>query len=254
MGFIARLRGEEPGLLARIPHVLKGSGHYGEYLTDFALSNDNLPGRLKTYTNLLVPRRGKSTKASEVDVLVLHEKGVFVCESKNYSGWIFGSAESSQWTVTFPGNEKYRLFNPIFQNRAHVNALVEYLGLPKYAFASYIVFSERCELKKVPENTTEFRICQRQNLLSYMRYDLAQRRVLFEPEQFDALAAKLDELKAASTDSARMEHVAEAAAAAHGTKCPSCGRELVERHRRSDGHAFIGCSGWPSCHYTRNTW
>ena len=109
-------------------------------------------------------------------------------------------------------------------------------------------------MKEVPENTTEFRICQRQHLLSYMRYDLAQRMVLFEPEQFDALAAKLDELKDASTDSARREHVAEATAAAHGTQCPVCGRELVERHRRSDGHVFIGCSGWPSCHYTRNAW
>jgi HAD superfamily hydrolase (TIGR01549 family) len=36
--------------------------------------------------------------------------------------------------------------------------------------------------------------------------------------------------------------------------CPECGSNLVKRQRRSDGHAFIGCSGFHAlgCRYTRN--
>jgi Topoisomerase DNA binding C4 zinc finger/Haloacid dehalogenase-like hydrolase len=33
--------------------------------------------------------------------------------------------------------------------------------------------------------------------------------------------------------------------------CPSCGLSLVKRVRRSDGSLFFGCTGYPSCHYTR---
>ena len=36
------------------------------------------------------------------------------------------------------------------------------------------------------------------------------------------------------------------------TKCPDCGRRLVERRRRRDGRYFLGCSGYPKCHYSRN--
>lgn len=37
--------------------------------------------------NIYVPYNGKT---SEIDVLMIREKGIFVFESKNYSGWIFG--------------------------------------------------------------------------------------------------------------------------------------------------------------------
>jgi predicted phage-related endonuclease len=40
---------------------------------------------------------------------------------------------------------------------------------------------------------------------------------------------------------------------AHGTSdCPWCGLELVER--KSIRGTFIGCSGYPDCHYTRRKW
>lgn len=31
--------------------------------------------------------------------------------------------------------------------------------------------------------------------------------------------------------------------------CPQCGKPLVERTRHVDGGKFIGCSGFPKCHY-----
>ena len=84
MGIVAWLRGEEPGIISQIAHC-RDRGQFGEYLTEFAMGNGNLPG---TYS-LYIPHRGQTT---EVDVLMLHERGVWVVESKNYSGWIFGSA------------------------------------------------------------------------------------------------------------------------------------------------------------------
>ena len=91
MGIIARIKGEEPGFSKESQHARQGKGHYGEYLAEYALEHGRL-GNAAVFSNVLVPRACGPTSASEIDVVMLHEKGVFVFESKNYSGWIFGSA------------------------------------------------------------------------------------------------------------------------------------------------------------------
>ena len=96
MGIIARIKGEEPGIIKKIPHAFQGKGHYGEYLTEYALEHGNL-GNIAVFPNVIVPRMSGPTSTSEIDVVMLHEKGVFVIESKNYSGWIFGSEEQRNW-------------------------------------------------------------------------------------------------------------------------------------------------------------
>ena len=64
---------------------------------------NNLDGYAKTVHNVYVPHKGRT---SELDVLMVHEKGIFVFESKNYSGWIFGAADQQKWTQCLPNGEK----------------------------------------------------------------------------------------------------------------------------------------------------
>ena len=42
--------------------------------------------------------------------------GVFVVETKNMGGWIFGSERNREWTQVFPNAEKYKFQNPLRQN------------------------------------------------------------------------------------------------------------------------------------------
>ena len=206
MGIIARIKGEEPNLLLTVAHGMRGKGHLGEYLIDYALNHDNVKGRLVTYANLIVPNSNGKVGTAEIDVLMLHEKGIFIFESKNYSGWIFGSADQVKWTASLNRSEKNRFYNPIKQNRTHVGALSRYLGLSTDLFMSYIVFSERCELKKVPPDTGEYRILRRHHLLRDLRADLKSREVLFDEAAFAELQAKLDALAASSTKDAAKAH------------------------------------------------
>lgn len=252
MSFINVLLGREP-LIADLPHALKGKGHHGEYLTEYALDHGNVPGRLELYHNVLVPRSG-ITSSTEIDVLMLHEKGIYVFESKNYSGWIFGNAEQRHWTMSLKGGKKERFYNPIMQNRSHVKALAEAIDVPTSLFRSFVVFSERCELKDVPRNTEEYVICQRHHLTRDVIRDLKKRDIVFGEERFALLKGKLDELSAASTEEEKRFHVLETEVATAGTTCPFCGKPLVERHRKSDGGMFVGCSGFPKCRYTRPEW
>lgn len=87
-------------MLRQIAHLLEGKGAYGEYLTGYALDHGGIPGRHATFNNVYVPTRGRTTG---IDVLMLHERGILIIESKNYSGWRFGSAGQKQWTQVLNG-------------------------------------------------------------------------------------------------------------------------------------------------------
>lgn len=124
------------------------SGRYGEYLAyRFLQPFKNIGCRF--LFNLYVPRDGKT---SEIDVVMFHPKGLFVIESKNYSGWIFGNENHKQWTQTLPSrygeSHKERFYNPIMQNATHIKAIRRHINdsIPIY---SVIAFSDNCTLKDV---------------------------------------------------------------------------------------------------------
>ena len=78
---------------------------------------------------------------------------MFVLESKNYNGWIFGSEKNTNWTQTLPVGrgkpaQKNSFYNPVKQNQQHIYHLRNMIGedIPIY---SIIVFSDNCVLKDV---------------------------------------------------------------------------------------------------------
>ena len=248
MGFLMWLKGEEPGIVKKLIHS-GDKGHYGEYLTEYALEHGGL-GEAAVFSNVIVPRSSGPTSTSEIDVVMLHEKGIFVIESKNYSGWIFGSADQRNWTVSFNSKAKERFYNPIKQNRSHVKALASWLALEPEAFHSFIVFSERCELKKVPPDTADYVICRRHHLLSNIRRELKRLGAEFDDEELARVESELQALADSSTSVAKALHVQEVKQAASGEVCPRCGSPLVARSGKYG--KFIGCSSYPKCRYTRN--
>ena len=244
-------RGDMPGPIGML-NAPDEKGALGEYLIKYVLDNMIATAGYPTYANLIVPNADSSAQTAEIDVLLLTAKGIFVFESKNYSGWIFGSANQAQWTASLSKDQRERFYNPIMQNRTHVRTLANYLGIETGVFRSYIVFSQRCVLKQVPANTDEYCICQRPALRSRVRADLRDRMTVFDAATLRLLKERLDILAAASGADAREEHVEQVRAALK--TCPACGKPLVERTRKSDGGTFIGCSGYPTCRYTRNSW
>ena len=97
----------------------------------------------------------KDGKTTQIDIIAVGDRGVFVFESKDYTGWIFGNGKQTQWTESYRGGKKYRFYNPIKQNTKHVNTLKAIIGdKPKYY--SLIVFGNKASIKNVsyiPEKT-----------------------------------------------------------------------------------------------------
>ena len=109
----------------------------------------------RPYHDVTLPTAGSTTQIDHVFVSVF---GVFVVETKNMSGWIFGSERDQDWTQVFPGGRKVKFQNPLRQNFRHVRAVEDALanvGLPSGAVRSVVVFVGNAELKrKMPDNVT----------------------------------------------------------------------------------------------------
>ena len=77
------------------------------------------------FHDVVVPAKNGTT---QIDHIIVSRFGLFVVETKNYSGWIFGDEKQSQWTQVFH-KKKIRFQNPILQNYRHQKCLAEYLDL-----------------------------------------------------------------------------------------------------------------------------
>ena len=84
---------------------------------------------------------------TQVDHILVSRFGVFVIETKDYKGWIFGDARAAKWTqVLF--RYKFKFQNPIIQNDLHVRTVATLLDfLPPEAIRSVVVFTGDAEFK-----------------------------------------------------------------------------------------------------------
>lgn len=225
-------------------------GKYGEDLTERQLNIVKLFGRSGvTLRNVYLPADKGET--SEIDLLYITQKGIFVLESKNYSGWIFGSESQYQWTSSLPNGEKFHFYNPIKQNKTHIKWLTEFLKQEIPMF-SLIVFSGRCELKKITVNDPNVHVFNRDETYWVIRRIWESSPNALSEDEIKEISEKLKVLT--NVDEAKkLEHIEQIKK--KSLICPRCGAELVLRTAKrgeNAGNQFYGCSNYPKCKFTKN--
>lgn len=92
---------------------------------------------------------------TQIDHVVISPYGVFVIETKNISGYVYGYELSPQWKRHWKGYKRNGFYgsdtmifdNPILQNGAHIKSLRERLRNYNTRFISIIAFSPKATLK-----------------------------------------------------------------------------------------------------------
>lgn len=163
-------------------------GRNGEYLTYIGLRKYEKTGG-KFLFNVYLPKENEET--TEIDVMLICTKGIFVVESKNYSGWIFGSEKQKTWTQSLPQGKgrpslKEHFLNPIMQNKLHIKALKSVIGeeTPIY---SVIAFSERCTLKDVTVTDKQIKVVNRNRILNAVKNLAKQNETEIEQSQVEEI-------------------------------------------------------------------
>jgi restriction system protein len=193
--------------------------------------------------NVTISTMGGTT---QIDHVIASRYGLFVVESKNIDGWVFGDEKSAQWSIVKPGR-KFRIQNPLRQNYRHTKALVDFLEIDRAHVHSVVMFWGKCEFKTpMPRNVI------REGYASYIK---SFQSVCFSDETVQTLVARLESGMLPKARSTHREHIASLQARhSSTTTCPTCGNGLVVRTARSGpnaGEQFYGCSAYPRCRYTK---
>lgn len=146
--------------------------------------------------DLLIPLYESTT---QIDHLYVSRYGIFVVETKNYAGWIYGDAEQKQWTQVLY-QQKRRFYNPLKQNETHIKALAYLLKLPMETFHSIVVFVGEAEFKTaLPDN-----VLQGADISGYVH---RFRRSLLSQAQVDEIYATLSQKRYRATAAKKRRHV-----------------------------------------------
>lgn len=196
----------------------------------------------RRFHNVIVPTSNGTT---QIDHILVSQYGLFVIETKNIKGWIFGSENQHRWAQTLYGR-KYSFQNPLKQNYRHTKCLEEVLNLKSDVLHSIVFFVGDCTLKTpMPSNVLH------KGLSSYIK---SFKQTLLTDAELERIVAEIQNLKAdrALNHRSHMKSLRERHSSM--TTCPSCGDELVERRSkkgRNAGAIFLGCKSFPRCRYTQ---
>ena len=254
------------------------AGRHGEYLTYQKLKFYEVDGGKFLFNSYLPKNDGTTT---EIDVILIHSTGIFVIESKNYSGWIFGSENSKTWTQTLPRGrgraQKEHFYNPIMQNNTHIKCLKNIVGndVPIY---SLIAFSERCTLKNITVESPDIKVFNRQYINKIVKNMGDKSIQALSKTDIERIYEMLYPYTQ-TTEYEKLQHIDNINATRYGRNqksvenivkeesitinkeqnnrrvCPRCGAELVLRTAKKGEHIgeqFYGCSKFPKCRYIAN--
>jgi len=244
--------------IAKTPGIL---GKLGEIRIAISLRWQQLCGRGGyILRNLYLPLADGST--TEIDLLYISRRGIFVIESKNYSGYVFGNDHDQNWTVTlYTGRDwfgrkkvaKHSFYNPVRQNHTHIKALTSFLGV-ETTILSLVIFSRRCELKSLHISTKHAYVFTRDRLSHVFRYIWKAYPEVLDASGIQSIYKRLYPLANQNTR-VQEKHISVIKAKLDSTElCPRCGGKLVRRVAKQGlyvGKTFYGCSNYPKCRYIR---
>lgn len=129
------------------------------------------------------------TGTTQIDHVVISKYGIFVVETKNYSGWIFGGEYQKVWKQTL-FNKKTSFQNPLRQNYKHTATIVELLGIDQAKVFSIIVFVGESEFKTpMPDHVTDIA-----GMVSYIN---SKRVELFTSDEIGSILNAFDVIRIA---------------------------------------------------------
>lgn len=105
-------------------------------------------------------------KKTEIDIIAISTKGIYVIESKNYEGWILGDEKSNQWCQNIYNKKSY-FYNPIKQNQTHIKSINKILQLDEKMYESLIIFN-KAEIKKMFVSSSRTYVMNIQKFRFYM--------------------------------------------------------------------------------------
>lgn len=210
--------------------------------------------------------------STQIDHVIVSRFGIFVIETKNMKGWIFGNPAHKSWTQQIY-RRKHSFQNPLHQNHLHMMTLKSLLGVADHQLHSVIYFIGDCTFKTpMPDNVMN------RGLIRHIKGKTTQ---VLTPAEVTRVVETIQQGRLAANWQTHRQHLAQLKAR-HGVasrkplsvaaepdgqgespspvsaqpiddqspSCPRCGNTMVLRtasRGENRGNQFWGCSGYPTC-------
>ncbi len=218
-------------------------GIFGEFIVNVSAKLMLDKNEYHLLKNVTLPTEDGTT---QIDHVIVSVYGIFVVETKNMKGWIFGNPKHRTWTQKiYKHTSKFQ--NPLHQNYKHVKTLESLLGLINQQVHSVIVFVGDSTFKtKLPPNVTYG--------MGYVRYVKTKTERVLTPLEVEDIVVRIETGRLTPSFKTQREHVKHVKTIVtekqNKTTCPKCGNEMVLREAKRGaniGKQFWGCSKFPKC-------
>lgn len=223
------------------------NGYFGELLVKLFASVNLDKNTYHRVDNVTLPTLDGTT---QIDHIFVSRFGIFVIETKNMKGWIFGGEEQAQWTQKIY-KQTFKFQNPLRQNFKHIKALEAALQISPTAIHSVVTFIGDSTFKtNMPPNVTHGK-----HFISYIK---SFRDPVFTESQVNDILSRIQSSRFVPKLAVHQEHVQNLKTRSNPNaerRCPKCGNLLVLRSVKSGeraGQQFWGCSAYPKCRVIQN--
>jgi hypothetical protein len=196
--------------------------------------------------NVTLPTEDGTT---QIDHIIVSKYGIFVVETKNMKGWIFGNGNQKQWTQQIY-KHKSKFQNPLHQNYKHVKTLEACLNAKNDSIFSVIIFIGDSTFKtNMPENVRFAR--------GGIEYIKSKTEIVFNAKEVASVIGQIENgmlERSYKTNGQHIKHVKEIIEEKSNIKaCSKCGADMmlrkvskVSKVKNADNE-FWGCSSFPKC-------
>lgn len=140
--------------------------------------------------------------STQIDHLIFSPYGVFVLETKNLKGWIFGSERQAEWTQKIHANHSQKFQNPLRQNYLHTQTLRALLDLPAEQVHSVVAFVGESQFKTdMPPQVLQGR--------AFIGYILQFQQQIWGPEEMQGLIDAIEQHRLAPGRATERAHAAQ---------------------------------------------
>ncbi len=197
------------------------------------------------YNNVMLETEKGTT---QIDHIVVAPQGVFVLETKNYQGSIYGSEKAQKWKQ-YLGGKEYSFYNPLRQNYGHIKALSKAIGIPEKLFVSVLVFPDETKLMIETNEAAAVGISGISYYIKgYLGYGLTRSqadraREVLSTQNIISFVERREHVQRIK------ENIQKAEESVMQGICPQCGGKLVLR--KGEYGSFYGCSNYPKCRFKK---
>ena len=166
--------------------INREKGRIGEQIIEDNI-NKNIDIYHKIIRNVILNKDGKET---EVDIILITCTGIFVIESKNFNGYIFGNNKHQKWTQVLSKANHNVFDNPIKQNEYHIDFISNNLNLDQSYFHSYIVFGDNSKLQDITigqDKLYDIKVINNKDLIENLLFDIHKDDIKLSHEQIDKM-------------------------------------------------------------------